>query len=88
MAEKLTNSERERLDDLRTSLNNKVMSYGRQKYIVEQIEDQLENERQDANKISEEISEIEEEYDNFVRNLYEKYGDVAIDLDTGEIVEE
>lgn len=82
---KLTESERKRLDNLQVAVNDKVAAYGRQKYIVEQIKNQLEEEKEEAKELKKELSELEEDYDNFVGQLYQKYGDVTIDLDTGNI---
>lgn len=88
MASKLTESERKKLDNLQSSLNDKIFSYGRQEYVVNQIQEQLSEEKQAAKEIRSEIADLEDDYDSFVRSLYQKYGDVAIDLDTGDILEQ
>ena len=88
MPEKIQQAERDRLDQLKSQVNSKVLAYGRQKYVVKQLEDELERERQEAREIEEEIDELKTEYDNFVQKLYQRYGDVAIDLDTGDIVDQ
>jgi len=86
MAQKISDSEKERLDKLQQQVNEKVLAYGRQQYIVEQIKEQLNEEEQAADEMKEEIRELQNEYDDFVRQLYQKYGDVAVDLDSGDIV--
>lgn len=86
MAQQLTESERERLDQLQRNVNDEVLAYGRQKYIVEQLKDQLEEEELRAEEIRQEVGELQDEYESFVQDLYQKYGDVAVDLDTGDIV--
>jgi len=86
MAQQLTESERERLDQLQRNVNDEVLAYGRQKYIVEQLKDQLEEEEVRAEEIRQEVGELQDEYESFVQDLYQKYGDVAVDLDTGDIV--
>lgn len=88
MPEKIQQAERDRLDQLKSQVNSKVLAYGRQKYVVKQLEDELEREREEAREIEEEIDELKTEYDNFVQKLYQRYGDVAIDLDTGDIVDQ
>ena len=85
---KLTESERKRLDGLQRELNDSILAYGRQQYIVKQLEDQLTEEREVAEELREEVTELENKYDAFVKDLYQKYGDVAIDLDTGDIIED
>ena len=86
MAQQLSESERERLDQLQRDVNDKVLAYGRQKYIIEQLRDQLEDEENMAEEIRREVSELQDEYESFVQDLYQRYGDVAVDLDTGDIV--
>lgn len=86
--QQLSESERKRLDDLQASVNDKILQYGRQQYIIDQIEDRLEEEKEAAKQIRQEIGEVRENYDSFVQELYKKYGDVAVDLDTGDILEE
>jgi archaellum component FlaC len=86
MAQQLTESERERLDQLQRNVNDEVLAYGRQKYIVEQLKDQLEEEKLRAEEIRQEVGELQDEYESFVQDLYQRYGDVAVDLDTGDIV--
>lgn len=86
MAQQLSESERERLDQLQRNVNDKVLAYGRQKYIVEQLKDQLEEEETKAEEIRQEVTGLQDEYESFVQDLYQKYGDVAVDLDTGDIV--
>lgn len=88
MPNKLSESERKRLDNLQSSVNERVLDYGRQRYIIDQIEDRLENERETAEEIKNEITELQQEYDDFVQELYKRYGDVAVDLDTGDILED
>ena len=86
MAQQLSESERERLDQLQRNVNDKVLAYGRQKYIVEQLRDQLEEEKNRSEEIRKEVGELQDEYESFVQDLYQRYGDVAVDLDTGDIV--
>jgi len=86
MAQQLTESERDRLDQLQRNVNDEVLAYGRQKYIVEQLKDQLEEEKLRAEEIRQEVGELQDEYESFVQDLYQRYGDVAVDLDTGDIV--
>lgn len=86
MAQQLSESERERLDQLQRDVNDKVLAYGRQKYIVEQLRDQLEEEKNRSEEIQKEVGELQDEYESFVQDLYQRYGDVAVDLDTGDIV--
>ncbi len=86
MAQQLSESERERLDQLQRDVNDKVLAYGRQKYIVEQLKDQLEEEKNRSEEIRKEVGELQDEYESFVQDLYQRYGDVAVDLDTGDIV--
>lgn len=88
MPEKIKQAERERLDQLKSQVNSKVLAYGRQKYVVRQLKEELERERREAKEIENEIDDLKREYDNFVQKLYQKYGDVAVDLDTGDIVEQ
>lgn len=88
MSEKVNNSERERLDELQKKVNDKVLAYGRQQYIVEDLREQLEAEKEQAEEMREEISELQEDYESYVQKLYQKYGDVVIDLDTGDIIEQ
>ena len=88
MPQKLTESERKRLDNLQSSVNERVLDYGRQRYIIDQIEERLENEKEAAEEIREDITELQREYDDFVQELYKRYGDVAVDLDTGDILED
>lgn len=83
--QKITQSEKQRLDNLQTEIDTKVLSYGRQKYIVEDLKNQLEKEKQAAKEIREEIDEAQNSYESYVQELYQKYGDVAIDLDSGDI---
>lgn len=83
----LSESERKRLENLQTAVNEKTLEYGRQKYIIEELKQELENEKKNADEIRQQVKELEQDYDDFVQELYRKYGDVAIDLDTGEIVE-
>jgi len=87
MPEKLSESERKQLENLQTELNDKVLEYGRQEYIVKQIEKELEEERQLAEELTEDITELQEKYESYVQDLYNKYGDVAIDLDSGDILD-
>jgi predicted transcriptional regulator len=87
MSQKLSESERKRLDNLQSSVNERVLDYGRQRYIIDQIENRLENEKEAAEEIREDITELQKEYDDFVQELYKRYGDVAVDLDTGDILE-
>ena len=86
MAQQLSESERERLDQLQRDVNDKVLAYGRQKYIIEQLKDQLEEEKNRSEEIRKEVGELQDEYESFVQDLYQRYGDVAVDLDTGDIV--
>ena len=88
MSQKLSESERKRLDNLQSSVNERVLDYGRQRYIIDQIENRLENEKGAAEEIREDITELQKEYDDFVQELYKRYGDVAVDLDTGDILED
>jgi predicted transcriptional regulator len=88
MSQKLSESERKRLDNLQSSVNERVLDYGRQRYIIDQIENRLENEKEAAEEIREDITELQKEYDDFVQELYKRYGDVAVDLDTGDILED
>lgn len=88
MPQKLSESERKRLDNLQSSVNERVLDYGRQRYIIDQIEERLENEKEAAEEIREDITELQQEYDDFVQELYKRYGDVAVDLDTGDILED
>lgn len=83
---KLSKSERSHLENLQNKLNEKVLAYGRQKYIIEDIRDQLEEEIETAEEIKEDISGIQEDYDSYVQDLYQKYGDVAIDINSGDIM--
>ena len=85
-SKKLSKSERSRLESLQNKLNQKVLEYGRQKYIIEDIRDQLEEEIEAAGEIKDEISDIQEDYDSYVQDLYQKYGDVAIDINSGDIM--
>ncbi len=85
-SKKLSKSERSRLESLQNKLNQKVLEYGRQKYIIEDIRDQLEEEIEVAGEIKDEISDIQEDYDSYVQDLYQKYGDVAIDINSGDIM--
>jgi predicted transcriptional regulator len=87
MSQKLSESERKRLDNLQSSVNERVLDYGRQRYIIDQIENRLESEKEAAEEIREDITELQKEYDDFVQELYKRYGDVAVDLDTGDILE-
>lgn len=84
--QQLSESERQRLDQLQQNVNSKVLAYGRQQYIVEQLKDQLEEEKQRAEELRDEVAELQGEYESFVQELYQRYGDVAVDLDTGDIV--
>jgi predicted transcriptional regulator len=86
MPEQIKQAEKEQLDRLRSQVNTKVMQYGQQSYIVDQIERELESERERAEELRDEIDEVKSKYDEFVQKLYQKYGDVAVDLDTGDIV--
>lgn len=86
MAQQLSESERDRLDQLQRDVNDKVLAYGRQKYIVEQLKNQLEEEKNRSEEIRKEVGELQDEYESFVQDLYQRYGDVAVDLDTGDIV--
>jgi predicted transcriptional regulator len=88
MSQKLSESERKRLDNLQSSVNERVLDYGRQRYIIDQIENRLESEKEAAEEIREDITELQKEYDDFVQELYKRYGDVAVDLDTGDILED
>lgn len=83
---KLSKSERSHLENLQNKLNEKVLAYGRQKYIIEDIRDQLEEEIETAEEIKKDISGIQEDYDSYVQDLYQKYGDVAIDINSGDIM--
>lgn len=83
----LSESERKRLENLQTAVNEKTLEYGRQKYIIEEIKQELENEKKNADELRQQVRKLEQDYDDFVQELYRKYGDVAIDLDTGEIVD-
>jgi EAL domain-containing protein (putative c-di-GMP-specific phosphodiesterase class I) len=84
---KLNESERKQLEKLQTKLNDKVLEYGRQEYIVEQIKEELERERQAASELRNEITEKQDDYESYVQELYKKYGDVAIDLNSGNILD-
>lgn len=84
---KINQSEKSHLKDLQAELNDSILSYGQQKYIVEDIKDQLDKEKQKAVEIKQNISELQEKYDSYVQDLYQKYGDVAIDLDSGNILD-
>jgi chromosome segregation ATPase len=84
---KINQSEKSHLEDLQAELNDNILSYGQQKYIVEDIKDQLDKEKQKAVEIKQNISELQEKYDSYVQDLYQKYGDVAIDLDSGNILD-
>jgi len=84
---KINQSEKSHLEDLQAELNDSILSYGQQKYIVEDIKDQLDKEKQKAVEIKQNISELQEKYDSYVQDLYQKYGDVAIDLDSGDILD-
>ncbi len=84
---KINQSEKSHLEDLQAELNDSILSYGQQKYIVEDIKDQLDKEKQKAVEIKQNISELQEKYDSYVQDLYQKYGDVAIDLDSGNILD-
>lgn len=83
---KISSSERTRLENLQMDLNDQILKYGRQKYIIEDIKDQLEEEKQEAKQIKQNISAAQTEYNSYVQDLYQKYGDVAIDLDNGDIL--
>lgn len=83
---KISNSEKSRLENLQMSLNDEILAYGRQKYIVEDIKDRLEEEKKKAKEIKQNISDAQSEYNSYVQDLYQKYGDVAIDLDSGDIL--
>lgn len=88
MAEsQVSESERKQLENLQTELNDKVLKYGRQEYIIKQIEKELEEERSEAKQLTEEISELQKKYETYVQDLYKKYGDVAINLDSGDILD-
>lgn len=84
---KINQSEKSHLEDLQAELNDSILSYGQQKYIVEDIKDRLDEEKQKAVEIKQNISELQEKYDSYVQDLYQKYGDVAIDLDSGDILD-
>lgn len=83
---KISQSEKSHLESLQAELNDSILSYGQQKYIVEDIKDQLDQEKEKAKEIKQNISELQEKYDSYVQDLYQKYGDVAIDLDSGDIL--
>jgi septal ring factor EnvC (AmiA/AmiB activator) len=85
--QKLSEAEREQLDNLRSQLNEKVMLYGQQSYVVEQVKKQLESEKDAKEEIENELSEAKAKYSEFVQKLYQKYGDVAVDLDTGDVMD-
>lgn len=87
MSNKINTSEKEHLEKLQRKLNNQILSYGQQKYIVEDVKERLDEERVRAEEIKQNISEIKEDYDSYIQDLYQKYGDVAIDLDSGDILD-
>lgn len=84
---KLSESERQELEKLQTQLNDTVLEYGRQEYVVEQIKKELEREKEAAEELKREITENQDDYESYVQELYKKYGDVAIDLNSGNILD-
>lgn len=84
MSSKLTDEELEKIQDLQDRIYNKTFDFGRQKYIISEMEKQLEEEKKAAKEIEEDIQDLKEEHDRFANSLYKKYGDIAIDTETGE----
>lgn len=83
---KISDSERKRLINLRKEVESKVLEYGRQTYFINQIEETLSQEKEKAKELKSEISDIKDQKQSFAQKLYKKYGDVAIDIDSGDII--
>jgi len=84
MSSKLTQKEHNRIKELQQQIHDKTFDYGRQRYIIREMKRQIEEEEKAAESLEQDIEELKEEHDRFANRLYKKYGDVSIDLETGE----
>lgn len=86
MPEKLTDNEKKRLNDLQDQIYDLTFEYGRQDFYIETLEDELEKERGKKEEILQNLREVKSEHDDFMREIYKKYGDVGVDPKSGEIL--
>jgi len=84
--DELTDSEKKRLNDLQDQIYDLTFEYGRQNFYISALEDELENEKEEREDIKQELETVKSEHDDFMREIYKKYGDVGIDPESGKIL--
>jgi len=86
MPDELTDSEKKRLNNLQDQIFDLTFEYGRQNFYIDALKQELEDEKNDREEIRQELEEVKSEHDDFMREIYRKYGDVGVDPESGEIL--
>lgn len=86
MPDELTDSERRRLNDLQDQIYDLTFEYGRQNFYIDALKDEIDEEKENREEIKQELREVKSKHDDFMREIYKKYGDVGIDPESGKIL--
>ena len=86
MPEELTDNEKKRLNNLQEQIYDLTFEYGRQDFYIRALEEELEEEKSKKREIRQELEDVKSDHDDFMREIYKKYGDVGVDPESGKIL--
>lgn len=85
MPDTLEKAELSQLRKYENELADLRSKYGQQQYVIDTLAENLEDEKEAKLRMKKKLDQTIGEYRELVTKLQSKYGDVDVDLDTGDV---
>lgn len=90
MAEKkvqMDEKDLKKLNEIQEEFDELTYDLGRTQLNIMQAREELENHKEEKDKIEEEMNDLRKKYQSVSRDLHKKYGPGVFDSETGELIE-
>lgn len=84
---KMDEKDLQKLNEIQESFDKLTYELGKTQLNIMQAREQLENHKEEKDRIQEEMNELRKKYQSVSRELHKKYGSGVFDSETGELVQ-